>query len=612
VAGGLFAAAAPALAHAGVTTASPAAHAQLSGNPPYVDLHFNSAVIGAEQVQVHDGAGRQLHTGPIEVLDGGRRMRARLPTLGTGDYIVDWRALSRDGHLSLGRYGFSVGVAGRQVGSSQGPLPVVESAVRWVYLMALLIAFGALFTRVFTWSRVRLGDGRHLPAVPLVGLLEIAGAGAIVQGGLVVRRAGLDLAHGPVQVALLQAVLVLVVLVMAMRGARARILLGVLAGTVVASALGGHAASSAHWWGGPANAVHLLAVALWTGGLAQLLLAGWALRGRADQPALLAGARQYARFALLSVVLAVFTGVLSAAAEFGSRQQLTESGYGRVLLLKVGLVSVTLLVALAARTMGIPTRRRPRPALLRRLVRGEAAVLAGVIAAAALLANTAPPAVAAASPEQVPLPALTAPVLEQADFDGRYLVRLRVDANTVVVQLQDAAGRAPRGVHIDVFTVTPDYDDLNVFPGPCGDGCAAGDYPWSAGSTAVLVVTRASGRDSTVAFAVRWPPTAAAPGALDAVRDRLRQRSRVSVRQQVTSSGGTTPQATSEVTGADAVHALGLDRQGITPLPFQPGTGVLSLSVPGGDLYDLQFAEDGTLTHEVITGAGGRTERFIE
>ncbi|MDQ6746613.1 MAG: copper resistance protein CopC [Candidatus Dormibacteraeota bacterium] len=608
----LLGGAAPALAHAGVTTASPAAHSQLSGNPPYVDLHFNSPVIGAEQVQLHDGAGRLLRTGRVEVLEGGRRMRARIPTLGSGDYVVDWRALSRDGHLSLGRYGFSVGVAGQLVGSSQGPVPVLESSVRWIYLMALLIAFGSLFTRVFTWSRLRLLDGRHLPALPIVTLLEVAGAGAITQAGLVIRRGGLDLTQAPVRVALLQAVLVLVALALAMRGGHPRRLLGTLGLTVVVAALGGHSVSSGHWWAGPANAVHLLAVALWTGGLAQLLLVGWSLRARVDQPALLAAARQYARFALLSVVLAIFTGVLSAAAEFGSLQQLTASGYGRVLLVKVGLVGITLVLALAARTIALPSRRPSRPRLLRRLVRGESAVLAGVIAAAALLANSAPPATAAAAPEQVPMPVLKAPVLEQVDFDGRFLVRLRVDADTVLVQLQDSTGRAPRGAHIDVFTVTPDYDDLNVFPRPCGDGCAAGDYPLQAGSTALLVVSRYGGRESTVAFAVKWPPVAGDTAALASLRDALGRRSSLTVREQVTGVHGTVQHPGFQVGGADAAHALGLDAPGLTVLPFQPPSGALLLVVPGGAYYEVQFAEDGALSHELITTASGRTERFVE
>jgi copper resistance protein C len=118
-------AALPALAHANLLSSSPVARSQVSANPPYVDLRFSSRVIGAEQVEVHDASGHGVAIGPPEVLEAGLRMRARLPTLGSGDYIVDWRALSADGHLSLGRYGFSIGVAGRQVGSSNGPVPAL-------------------------------------------------------------------------------------------------------------------------------------------------------------------------------------------------------------------------------------------------------------------------------------------------------------------------------------------------------------------------------------------------------------------------------------------------------------------------------------------------------
>jgi len=605
-------AALPALAHANLLSSSPVARSQVSANPPYVDLRFSSRVIGAEQVEVHDASGHGVAVGPPEVLEAGLRMRARLPTLGSGDYIVDWRALSADGHLSLGRYGFSVGVAGRQVGSSNGPFPALEAGVRWVYLMALLVAFGSLVTRVFTWSRIRVRDGRPLPSIPLVPVLTIATFGAMAQAALVLRRSGFDGGQLPVQVALLQAALVLGSLWLATRETSSAVMLGTLGLTVVVAALGGHSVTSGHWWGGPANSVHLLAVALWTGGLAQLLLVGWRLRAREDLPALAQGARSYAKFALLSVVLAILTGILSALAEFGSIGQLTDSGYGRVLLVKVALVGITLLMALAARLLGIPTNRPDRPRLLRRLVRAESAMLVAVVAAAALLANTAPPQPAIAAPDRVPVPRLIGAVVEQADFDGRYLVKLKVSSDTILVQLLDSHGRAPRGVHVEVFTVTPDYDDLNVYPRGCGDGCATGDYPLQAGSTALLVVSRAAGRETTVAFAVHWPASPATGDELAAVRHQLAARPAQALRSQHTAPTGTVLLPATRLGGTDAIRVLGLEDPGLLPLPFQPRSDQLLARSAAGDYYELDLGADGALTHEVITNAQGRTEWFID
>ena len=617
VAAGLLALAAtassvvPALAHAGLSSSSPVAHAQVSGNPPYIDLRFSSVVIGAEQIQVHDNSGHGVATGPTEVLEGGSRIRARIPTLRTGDYIVDWRALSADGHLSLGRFGFSVGVAGQQVGTSGGPLPVLEAAVRWVYLMALLVAFGSLVTRVLTWSRVRTSAGAPLPSIPLAPVLTIATFGAMAQAALVLRRGGFDVGQQPAQVALLQAVLVLGALWLATRPTRDRILVGALGATVVVAALGGHSVTSGRWWAGPANAVHLLAVVMWTGGLAQMAVVGWRLRLREDLPALLAGARRYARFALVSVILAILTGVLSAAAEFGSVGQLIDSGYGRVLLVKVFLVGLTLILALFARLGGLPDRRPERPRLLRRVVRGESAVLAAVVASAALLANTAPPQPAAAAPEQVPVPAFAGPVVDQADFDGRYVVRLRVNADTVLVQLQDSTGLPPQGVKVDVFTVTPDYDDLNVYPRPCGPGCAAGDYPLQAGSTAFLVVSRAAGRDTTVAFAVHWPPHPLDGKAQAQSREALAGRQAVKVTQQQTTSAGTSMLPPVEGDGPAMVHLLSLDDPSLVALPYQPRSDQILMRNALGSFFELDLDPTGAPIHEVVTSPGGRIERFI-
>ncbi|GAC1580419.1 MAG: hypothetical protein NVS3B24_15520 [Candidatus Dormibacteria bacterium] len=617
VASGLLAAvaaavtAAPALAHASLSSSSPEAHAQVSGNPPYLDIRFSSVVVGAEQIQVHDGTGHGVATGPTEVLEGGRRMRARIPTLKAGDYIVDWRALSADGHLSLGRYGFSVGVAGQQVRTSGNGVPALEAAVRWVYLMALLVAFGSLVTRTFTWAQVRTAAGDRLPSIPLVPVLTIATFGAMAQAGLQVRRAGFDLGQLPVQGARVPGLLVVTSLWLASREVRDRILVGALGLAVVGAALGGHSVTTPHWWGGPANAVHLLAVAMWTGGLAQMAVVGWRLRSREDLPALLAGARRYATFALASVILAILTGVLSAVAEFSSVGQLVDSGYGRILVVKVGLVGATLLLALAARLGGIPRRRPERPALLRRLVRGESAVLAAVVLAAALLANTAPPQPAAAAPEQVAVPVFKGPVVDQADFDGRYMVRLRVDSETVLVQLLDADGRPPADAHVDVFTVTPDYDDLNVYPRSCGPGCAAGDYPLQSGSTAFLVVSRARGRETTVAFAAHWPPRPTDPGAQASVRAALGASQSIHVSQQQTTSSGTTQLPEMDLDGAAAVHLLGLDDPSLAPLPFQPRADQMLLRNVIGSVVELDLGPTGAPTHEVVTSPGGRVERFL-
>jgi hypothetical protein len=417
----------------------------------------------------------------------------------------------------------------------------------------------------------------------------------------------------PVLVAMLQAGLVLGTLWLVTRGAPDRLLLGALGLTVVVAALGGHSATSAHWWGGPANAVHLLAVALWTGGLAQLLLVGWRLRARQDLPALVQGTRRYAKFALMSVGLAIATGVLSATAEFGSLRDLTNSGYGRVLLVKVGLVGATLALALGARLLAIPTNRPSRPRLLRRLVRGESAVLVGVIAAASLLANTAPPQPAIAAPDLVAMPALVGPVVEQVDYDGRFLVRLRVNSDTILVQLVDSSGRPPRGAHVDVFTVTPDYDDLNVYPRSCGDGCAVGDYPLQAGSTALLVVARDAGHETTTAFAVHWPAAAADTTALARARAGLAALpGMVGIRQQQTTATGTAPLPTLEVSGPASVGSLGLDDSTLSLLPFQPRADQLLARNAAGDYFELDITAAGAVTHEVITNRSGRVERSLQ
>ena len=107
--------------------------------------------------------------------------------------------------------------------------------------------------------------------------------------------------------------------------------------------------------------------------------------------------RRYAELALPTVLVVLATGVLTALAEFRSLSAVLDTGYGRTLLVKSGLVAGALCLALASRLFAL--RRNPGVdvSLLRRLTLLELALVAAVLAAAGLLVNLAPPRSSAAT-----------------------------------------------------------------------------------------------------------------------------------------------------------------------------------------------------------------------
>ncbi|WP_253911305.1 copper resistance CopC/CopD family protein [Streptomyces sp. CNQ-509] len=89
------------------------------------------------------------------------------------------------------------------------------------------------------------------------------------------------------------------------------------------------------WLAVPMTMLHLLAVAVWLGGLASLALS---LRLGPRVPSYVI--RRFSRLALTSVSLLAATGLYQAWRGLGSWGALTDTSYGQLLLVKLGLVAV--------------------------------------------------------------------------------------------------------------------------------------------------------------------------------------------------------------------------------------------------------------------------------
>jgi copper transport protein len=197
------------------------------------------------------------------------------------------------------------------------------------------------------------------------------------------------------------------------------------------------------------DAIHLMAVAVWLGGL--LVLGTRVLpKPPADCPSVL---QRWSRIAMVAVAALVASGVVQAWRELPSWSALTDERYGRLLLLKVaGLAMLVLLGNLGrvrvrryaerARPAGVPVGASvgamlapdPGPARLGRLrasVALESAIAAVVLGVTAALVVTSPHSMAMSSP----MPGTGSPPASNAAPAG-------------------GSTDLPNGVHVDL-TVSP-------------------------------------------------------------------------------------------------------------------------------------------------------------
>lgn len=99
----------PAIAHALVFESSPRANEVVTASPSRIFLRFNSRIeTGLSSVTVTGPVGRPI---PLPVAAPDRspdRLGVPVPPLPPGTYLVHWKVLSADGHVTEGAFRFTV------------------------------------------------------------------------------------------------------------------------------------------------------------------------------------------------------------------------------------------------------------------------------------------------------------------------------------------------------------------------------------------------------------------------------------------------------------------------------------------------------------------------
>ena len=342
--------AAPAYAHAVLSSSDPADGATLDRPPSEVLLTFSEPVDPkVSSIRVLDTNGRNVARGDARVLAAdAKRFRVRLSSIGEGVYVVSWRVLSRaDGHVTGGSFAFGVGVSPVGVERPSGTVEATPGATalsvasRLLFYVGALALLGAAF--VSTYAFRGEVDVRWFPGTAWVA--GVAGALGLTVSQL--RDSGASFADAfgtSIGDSLLWRAVPLVVAGIALLLARGSRRLGMLtvAGVAAAAAIVAHvsfghaAAGSQRWLRVASQSVHVGAVGVWVGGLATLLVgirrAAPALRARA--------VRRFSGSAAVMLLVVAGTGAFRAINETGSWRALTGTGFGRIVIAKAALLVI--------------------------------------------------------------------------------------------------------------------------------------------------------------------------------------------------------------------------------------------------------------------------------
>jgi copper transport protein len=370
IAGALLASAAPASAHAVLTGSDPRDGSVLRTAPKQVTATFDESVALVEDsLRVIGPDGRPVTAGDPRHA-GGRGDTAQVPLtsgLGQGTYTVSWRVVSADSHAVSGAFTFSVGKPSQT--GSVAPPPAVNPAVEALYGVGRYLAYGALALLIGVAVFV-LACWPSATAVRVVRRPFEIGWWSLLAAtvALVLLRGPYDSGGGPAGIfdpgalrrtidsrpgIALLARLVLLLLVAALVRLRppepkpTRRVAG--AGGALALGLAATWAAAEHASAGiqvpvamASSVLHLLAMAVWLGGLAALLLSLY--RAPADEPLPPVAVARFSRIALVAVALLAATGVYQSWRGLGSWEAFSTT-YGRILAFKIWAVLLMLLAA---------------------------------------------------------------------------------------------------------------------------------------------------------------------------------------------------------------------------------------------------------------------------
>ena len=413
-----------ALAHSVLLGTQPANDTVVQESPSEVSLRFNEPVeMSLGGIRVYDGQGNRVDAEAVDPSRGTEVAVGIEGQLERGTYTVAWRAISADSDPISGAFVFHVqerGVqpAGISVDSLTGTTTTVDvffTAGRFFDFALLLLSVGGSAVLVVALPSAPWPVRRRLygvlaglaAALALVALLNIFFQGAAA-GGLGILDAFrwnvfttvLETRYG--EMMLVQAALAVTLALTAMalrlsedrdRRALSALTLVLGFGMSLTPSLSGHA-STAGKLAMSSDVAHVIAAALWTGGLGFLVLA--LVLADADRwPLATRAVPRFSNMAVVSVAALLVAGVINGYLQVRTWSALWETEYGLLLLAKVALVIPLLGLGAYNNRYAVPRLKAGLASVLerRRFLQAagvELAIMVAVVAVTAVLVNAEP------------------------------------------------------------------------------------------------------------------------------------------------------------------------------------------------------------------------------
>lgn len=354
----------PARAHANLLSTTPADGEVVDAAPTEVTLTFSENVtVQNDGIRVLDAEGQRVDAGTAAA--SGPVVTAPVESLDDGGYVVAWRVVSADGHPIRGAFTFSVGQAtDLQAGLADqafegGDDSLNEGlgrALRGLTYAGVLVVSGLALVGT---SLRRSGEDPPIAGVATVVVVLALAAAVLqvpVQAALVTGRGwgsltdagvfGLVMSDGMgLSIGMLVGGLIALLLTSGLP--MVSTVRALTYGGAIVAPLGfvvhGHTRTmSPAALGYLADAVHVMAAAIWLGGLVALATVVHRRR-RADDPT---GAGEavvtFSRWAFWSALAVVVAGLVLSWITVGGPDVLTSTSYGQLLLAKVAVVALVM------------------------------------------------------------------------------------------------------------------------------------------------------------------------------------------------------------------------------------------------------------------------------
>jgi copper transport protein len=389
-----------AMAHANYVKSNPASDARLARSPSEVRISFSEPPDPrGSDIAVLDATGARKDKADVaNATDEGNTIRVSVPALPDGGYLVSWKARSAvDGHETQGAFAFVIGSgplpAIPDVGPATPPPSPLEIAGRVLSYIGMALVLGSSFFMLFVRAAEQPEERRRERRLVVAGgvLMMLGGALLVVASGSGV----------PVRLLLF---LVLRILAGAVAIAAVSLREGLVPPTArrevtalaalaacLWSTLISHAAASPDPRYVAFDFIHIVAISIWSGGVATFLYA--AIPSLREPRVLGATTWRFSLVALCCVATIITTGTLQALDRLVLLEDLFETPYGIALLAKIVLTLA--LIGLGALNLLLwGPRMRAGGAGRNGLVRGvtvESGLFAGVLIAAGFLTAFPPP-----------------------------------------------------------------------------------------------------------------------------------------------------------------------------------------------------------------------------